>query len=306
MPLASVIMPSYNHEKHISEAIESVLNQSEKDLELIIVDDASKDSSPEIIKAYQEKDSRIRTIFHAQNKGIAKTVNDGIEHASGRFIAIVASDDIWICDKLEKQLKVLEENEDLVVCADNLVIDANSNAVENITAQKRGVSLKKRSGNIFKELLESNFVSGSSIILKRANLQGIGYDENYKYLSDWKFSLDLAKQYNYYFLPEPLVKYRIHGSNSIQQDGPGWLKDFALFGKDILEKYENDLPGRIKAKFLFRIGSYASCQKDFPKARKYFLKAVITYPYKIAYLQSLLLSFVGYPVVPKSLKRRIS
>lgn len=306
MPLVSVIMPSYNHEKYISEAIESVLNQSHKDLELIIVDDASKDSSGEIIKAYQEKDGRIQAIFHCQNKGIAVTINDGIERASGRYIAIIASDDIWVFDKLEKQLNVLEKDEDLVVYSDSLIIDSYGNLVVKRPAKKRSAPQWEKSGNIFKKLLAGNFVCGSSIIFKRANLKDIRYEERYKYVNDWKFALDLAKNYNYYFIPESLVKYRMHGKNSIRQDGQGWLKDFALFGKYLLEKYENDLSNKTKAKFLFRIGCDASYRVDLANARKYFWKAVMTYPFKIAYLKSFLLSFGNYPIMPKSIKRRVS
>jgi teichuronic acid biosynthesis glycosyltransferase TuaG len=78
-----------------------VLNQSWKDFELIIVDDASTDDSEQIIKSYQERDSKIHAIFHSDNEGIARTVNDGIGKALGEFIAFIASDDVWVTNKLE-------------------------------------------------------------------------------------------------------------------------------------------------------------------------------------------------------------
>src|SRR5665647_2754849 len=100
MPLVSVVMPSYNHEEFVSESIESVLGQDFDNLELIIVDDASTDSSRQIIQKYAEEDTRIRVILHEANRGIAKTLNDGTEAAKGKFIAIIASDDVWARDKL--------------------------------------------------------------------------------------------------------------------------------------------------------------------------------------------------------------
>lgn len=305
MPLVSVIMPSYSHERFISEAIEGVLNQSCQDIELIIVDDASEDNSKEIIKSYREKDRRIRAIFHDENRGIAKTFNDGIEEASGKFIAVTGSDDVWFKDKLEKQLEMLKKNEDLVVYSDSLVIDAQSNLVEKLPARKRNASKKKKSGKIFRELLGGNFICGSSMIFKKDNIKDIRFDEQFKYVNDYKFVLELAIKYEYYFIPEPLVKYRIHGKNCTLHDGTGWLNDFALIGKYLLDKYENELPTKVKAKFLFSIGCDACSRGDSGNGRKYILKAIMTYPFRIEYLRSLMLSFGRDSIMPKSLTRRI-
>jgi glycosyltransferase involved in cell wall biosynthesis len=298
-------MPSYSHERFISEAIEGVLNQSCQDIELIIVDDASEDNSKEIIKSYREKDRRIRAIFHDENRGIAKTFNDGIEEASGKFIAVTGSDDVWFKDKLEKQLEMLKKNEDLVVYSDSLVIDAQSNLVEKLPARKRNASKKKKSGKIFRELLGGNFICGSSMIFKKDNIKDIRFDEQFKYVNDYKFVLELAIKYEYYFIPEPLVKYRIHGKNCTLHDGTGWLNDFALIGKYLLDKYENELPTKVKAKFLFSIGCDACSRGDSGNGRKYILKAIMTYPFRIEYLRSLMLSFGRDSIMPKSLTRRI-
>jgi teichuronic acid biosynthesis glycosyltransferase TuaG len=112
MPVVSVVMPSYNHERFISRSIESVLGQEFDDFELIIVDDASGDASREIIQRYAAEDTRIRMIFHEANCGISQTMNDGIDAAKGKFIADTASDDVWAKDKLTKQLAVATSNED--------------------------------------------------------------------------------------------------------------------------------------------------------------------------------------------------
>ena len=99
MPLVSVIIPSHNHEKFVSEAIESVLGQDFDDLELIIVDDASTDASKQIIQKYEEEDARVRVILHETNCGISKTMNDGIESARGTFKALRNSRDSCIVTK---------------------------------------------------------------------------------------------------------------------------------------------------------------------------------------------------------------
>ena len=125
-------MSSYNHEKYISEAIESILNQSFKDFELIILDDFSKDNSRAIIETYQRKDKRIKAFFHEKNMGIASTMNDLLSKASGKYIAFIDSDDVWDQLKLERQLAILEKNDSLVVWSEGEIIDENSVPRENV------------------------------------------------------------------------------------------------------------------------------------------------------------------------------
>lgn len=253
MPLVSVIMPSYNHERYISEAIESVLTQTFTDLELIIIDDASKDNSRQIIEGFSKKDGRIKAIFHERNMGIARTLNDGIERAKGKFITFIASDDVWIKDKLEKQVRVLEENEDLVVWAEAEIIDANGNSTGEVFTQKYHPSARKKSGDIFEELLIGDFMHDR--ILKRENLGDIRFNEALKYLNDHQFDVDLASKYEYCFIPEPLVRYRRHGTNTTLSYGEvGWLKEQIIIGEYFLRKYSNKISKEVKSGVYLRMG----------------------------------------------------
>jgi len=275
MPLVSVIMPSYNHEQFVSEAIESVLNQTFTDLELIILDDASGDKSKEIIKTYQQKDSRIRTIFHNENRGIARTLNEGLEEAKGKFIAFFASDDVWARENLKKQLEVLEKNEDLVVWSESLVIDALGNPTGESFTQKNGASKKKKSGDIFEELLRGNYICGSSVILKRENLKDIRYDEQLKYLNDYKLMVDLARRYQFYFIPEPLAMYRIHGRNVTLSDREeGWPRDRIIIGQCFLREYGNEIPSRVKSKIYLSIGGAYLDLGEREKAKHYVYRGI--------------------------------
>lgn len=101
MPTVSVVMPNHNGGKYLRASIESVLNQTYSDLELIIVDDASTDDSIEIINCYQ--DERITKVFCDKNRHVAYTANQGLQLANGKYIARMDSDDIWMPEKLEKQ-----------------------------------------------------------------------------------------------------------------------------------------------------------------------------------------------------------
>jgi glycosyltransferase involved in cell wall biosynthesis len=251
MPLVSVIMPSYNHAKFLPEAIESVLGQTFEDFELIIIDDGSEDGSQEIIKDYSKKDNRVRAIFHAENLGISRTFNELIEKAKGDFISCIASDDLWVKDKLEKQLKIMEQDENLVVWTEGEIIDVDGHSTgEKFTQLYDGT---EKNGNIFDNLLSGNFIYGSSMMYKSENLKGIQIDENLKYLNDHKFFLDLAYRYNFHFIPEPISKYRVHGENTRFSDMEGWYKDYILLGKEITEEYGDKLASNENKKKLFHL-----------------------------------------------------
>src|SRR4051812_32920737 len=108
MPKVSVIVPSYNHDKFIKECIESILNQTFQDFEVIITDSASQDHTVDVIKSFS--DPRIQLFLQAQNEGITSAVNNCIKHSTGKYIAWINSDDIWNPRKLEVQVKYLDEH----------------------------------------------------------------------------------------------------------------------------------------------------------------------------------------------------
>lgn len=109
----SIIMPAYNAEKLISDSIESVLSQTYTNFELLVIDDCSKDQTIDIVEQFIEKDSRIKLIKKGKNQGVAFARNSGIDIAQGDFIAFLDSDDLWCESKLEKQVKLLNENIDV-------------------------------------------------------------------------------------------------------------------------------------------------------------------------------------------------
>ncbi len=109
-PLVSIITPLYNCEKYIEETILSVINQTYKNWEMIIVDDCSKDNGTEIVEKYQRKDNRIKLFKNEINLGGAGTRNKCIEKAKGKYIAFLDSDDLWKKEKLEKQISFMEKN----------------------------------------------------------------------------------------------------------------------------------------------------------------------------------------------------
>ena len=108
--LVSVIMPAYNAENYILDSIFSVLNQTYNNIELIIIDDCSSDNTPSLVREYCNNDPRIRMIVNSHNSGPGISRNNGIKVAKGRFIAFLDSDDIWLSEKINKQIFFMESN----------------------------------------------------------------------------------------------------------------------------------------------------------------------------------------------------
>jgi teichuronic acid biosynthesis glycosyltransferase TuaG len=274
MVLVSVIMLSYNHEKYVSDAIDSVLSQTFRDFECIIIDDCSKDNSKEIIRNYQRKDQRIRAFFHKTNMGIAPTKNDGLAEAKGKFIAFIDSDDIWIEKKLEMQLLVLRDDESLIVWSEGEIINESGIPTGKTFTQVLSAQNKKKSGDLFEELLHGNFIFASSVILKSDYAKENQFCEELRYFNDYKFMIDLSKDHSFFFSSEPLAKYRIHGKNAISSDKEGWIRDGVIVYTYILQKYDSFIPNRIKANLLLMVGWEYSYLGNKVAARRAIFKAI--------------------------------
>ena len=129
-PLVSVVMPVYNAERFLRQAVESVLNQSYQNIELIMVDDCSKDNSCQIMLEYAGKDRRVCAIRGEKNQGVARVRNRGIQLAKGEYIALLDSDDVWEKNKIERQIALLQEkNADIAYCSLDF-IDENDKKIK--------------------------------------------------------------------------------------------------------------------------------------------------------------------------------
>lgn len=305
MPLVSVIMPSYNHERYISEAIESVLNQTFTDFELIIIDDASKDNSKQIIESFRKNDDRIEVIFHERNMGIERTVNDCIEIAKGKFIALFASDDVWLPEKLEEQLKVFQRDPQVgLVYSDAYIINERKN--NEITKFSDTYTFYK--GDIYTKLLcaYSKFIPGLTIMVKKECFDRVGLlDPETHGIGDYDMLLRISKQYNVDFVDKPLAKYRQHSSN-ISLDTINMVKGVKIaidkaFKEDVNGSL-SDVKNKVYSDCYLMFATAFFNKGDFKKSRKNFKKAIKVYPKNFFRFNSLFLfsiSFSGPKVVKK-------
>ncbi len=202
MSIISVIIPVYNSEKTIQETLKSVLNQTFSDFEVIVINDGSQDSTLEIISSIQ--DSRLK-VFSYPNSGISPSRNRGLSHASGEFIAFLDHDDLWTPDKLESQLRALQENPQAAVAYSwtDLIDESN---------QFRGECARTNvTGNAHAKLLSANFLHTASnpLIRKEALIKVGGFDESVFGPEDWDLFLRLAAQYHFVAVPRTQVLFRV-------------------------------------------------------------------------------------------------
>ena len=279
MVLVSVLMGSYNHQRYISEAIESVLNQTFPDLELIIIDDYSTDNSRSIIETYQAKDKRVRAFFHEKNMGIANTINEGLKKVRGKFVSFIGSDDVWFPYKLERQLALIKNHEDQILWSEGEIIDGNGVPTGATFTGMHSAQNKKKSGNLFKEILWDNYIFGQSLLIKKDFIGNTLFDTSLRFLNDYKFIADLASKHEFFFSPEPLAKYRIHGGNSISKDRTCWLEDRILLYSYFLQRYGREISRNVKGILYMKIGSTYADLGRTDLAKQFYLNAISVDPF---------------------------
>jgi len=275
-PKISVIIPTYNRAHLIRRAIKSVLNQTYQDFEIIVVDDGSTDNTEEIIEEFQKYDKRIRYIQHKKNEGEAAARNTGIKIARGKFIANQDSDDKWLPEKLEKQMKAFE-NEPVEVGVVYTGFWRIQNNKKNYIPSSR---VTKKEGNIHEELLKENFIGTPASVVRRECFEKAGmFDEKLPHLVDWELWIRISKYYHFKCIDEPLlVSY--HTADSISTDDEALIDAFGLI---LVKHYDFFIKNRkIVSKLYYSFGINRFLKDDnYEKSRKYLIKSFKLYPYNM-------------------------
>ena len=211
-PKVSIAIPSYNHGKYISETIESILNQTFQDFEIIITDDGSTDNTVEVIKSF--KDDRIKLFVFEENQGACKALNNCIINSKGKYFAYISSDDVWENDKIEKQVKYLDENPSTpVVFTKVKIIDEESNQFTETDHYYYSIfeqENRPRSEWLNHFFYFGNIICHPSIMIKRSVYDEIGlYNERLVNMPDFDMWVRLSMKYNIHILDEKLTKFRV-------------------------------------------------------------------------------------------------
>lgn len=197
--LVSVILPTYNRAHTLLRAVNSVLNQTYKNLELIIVDDCSIDNTEEVVKNI--KDERIIYIRQACNKGAPVARNLGIKLAKGDYIAFQDSDDEWMVEKLEKQMKAFSRA--------SLKTGVVYTGFWRIEKEKKvyipNIRIGKKEVDIHNKLLKGNFVTTQVAVVKKECFENLGgFDERLPRFQDWELWIRISRHYKFFFIDEAL------------------------------------------------------------------------------------------------------
>lgn len=278
MKKISVIIPAYNAEKHLEDAILSVLAQTFQAFEIIVVDDGSIDNTAKVAKKYDVK------YLYQENEGASAARNRGIKAADGDYVAFLDSDDLWMPGKLEKQVALLRNSNYGMIYCDM------SHVVEGKTIYKSYLRERKYkfvgSGKIFQGLLQENFIFTPTVLIKREVIDIVGgFDEHYKICEDYKMWLKIAENHEMGFIDEPLVVRRRHEGNITKdkflhiQSALSLFKELAI---NIHDTRLKKIAQRELGKRFFEMGYYYWNRGELDNARSNFIEAASNNSFKAA------------------------
>lgn len=214
--LVSVVMTSFNSQKFIREQLESIKSQTHKNWELVVADDCSTDDSDKIIKKFIEenRDRKIVFLKNSANLGLAKNFENGLRHASGRYIAVCDADDVWLTDKLEAELRFLESGNYGMVYSDLAVVDENLRVTKKSFLKNYLSPLSNQKKDTFDELINENHIVGSTILFD-ARLKNILIPLSKFDIHDHWIAIIFSIFSTIGYLNRPTVFYRQHAGNLI-------------------------------------------------------------------------------------------
>lgn len=296
MKNVSVIIAAYNNAVYLKEAVESVLNQTYRDLEVIVVDDGSTDNTRGLIEGLQAGHPDIIRYIYQENQGPAPARNTGIRAAQGKFIAFLDADDIWLTEKLARQMECFARDSNIgFVYCDNIFVDENNAAMENYVRKVRLVE-----GDILLELFSDFFMITSGVILKRECIEKIGlFDEKLLVGEDYEYFLRLASRYKAGVVKEKLFRRRVHAKSLSRQDyildarnDINTLEFFLRNNPEFRMKYGKLAQARIAGYYFDFAYRLLEDGKNFSAFRN--LTAALRYQRSPRILKSLIMCFVPY------------
>jgi glycosyltransferase involved in cell wall biosynthesis len=222
-PLISVVVPTYNRAALIGETIHSILAQSFHNFELLVVSDGSTDHTETVVTSY--RDPRIRLVKQSNSGGPARPRNTGVENSRGKYVAFCDDDDLWMPEKLEKQVGLMEQQPNTGLCFTRGVTFGDVDFFSKWTFKNGNRT------NHFRSLLYGNFIANSSVLVRRSVLAEVGAFNTEKFLhgvEDYEMWLRIAYRHKLAWLNEPLIKYRIQSGGLGANRSRGTLKTMRI------------------------------------------------------------------------------
>jgi glycosyltransferase involved in cell wall biosynthesis len=295
-PTVSVIIPTYNRANLINKAIQSVLDQTYTDFEIIVVDDGSTDNTENVVKGFQ--DERIRYMYHKKNMGVSSARNTGIISAKGVFISFQDSDDVWLPKKLEKEIKIFESSIPKVGVVYSRLCRISNNEKTLFPLPEH----KIREGTIHNQLVKGNFVHGLTLIRKSCFEKVGTFDEQLPALEDWEIYLRISKYFDFRYLDETLI------ISYLKDEGLTLNLEIQIDATEkIIEKHfdEFNQQKRATADIYGFLASQLCLNGSLGEGRNYFLKAIRNDPINFRYYFAFIVSLLGLTFYKKILLLQI-
>jgi glycosyltransferase involved in cell wall biosynthesis len=276
-PLVSVIAVCFNQSRFVIECLESIGRQTYQNVELIIVDDCSQDDSVAVIRSWLDATQVTATfIAHTRNRGLCKTLNDGLARATGKYVSIIAGDDLYLPNKIEVQVELFEKLPASVgvVYSDALQIDQDGTVLPRKFIEAHRELPHMPEGQIFPILLQGNFIPAMTVLIRRQCFDAVGpYDETLLY-EDFDMWLRISRRFRFSFSPVISAKYRILPTSMMHtvMEENGWATlrtNFRIFEKCL---QTNGLTSEQRTSVGFRLKDIATrMYVEKCKGRNYYL-----------------------------------
>jgi alpha-1,3-rhamnosyltransferase len=217
-PLVTVIIPAYNHESYIEDCLKSVVCQTYQHLQIIVLNDGSQDNTGGVIEKFIGLQNRQIEYITKNNEGLCKTLNMGIERAKGKYIAFIASDDMWLPNRIEEQVIFLEQNSSIgLVFADAYFMRYYEPTTLKYSDYKTRINQhflnSIQNTNIYEALLVENIILALTVLIRKECFEKVGlFDVSLKY-EDYDMWLRVSRHYPIAYIDKPLAYYRTHDSN---------------------------------------------------------------------------------------------
>ena len=284
-PRVSVVIPAYNNAAYTTETVESVLAQTYRDFELIVVDDGSTDHTREAMAAYAD---RIQYVYK-ENGGACRARNLGLGRARGKLVACLDCDDLWLPDHLERSVAALEARQDqAMVFGPSYLIDGEGRKI-GVTNYKFDLD------RAYVDLLHENFIVAPSVVMRRACLERVGpFDERIFIPADWDLWLRLARQYPIGYIDAPTAQYRMVSNYTLRH-----VEQYVDETQYVLAKHldgdaiDQALHRKIKSRFNINYATLYREKGDMGEARLRLRQAIKSDPSSWAAYGHLGLSYMG-------------
>jgi glycosyltransferase involved in cell wall biosynthesis len=304
--LVSVFSVTYNQQEFIRESIESVLDQDYDNLEIVIGDDCSQDNTWPIVQEYQRNHpDKIKAFRNEQNLGITGNCNEVLKRCTGKYIAFIAGDDVWLPEKISKQVEVMEGNQSVVLCYHDIEV-FNSEDGKTLHFCNHGPSssppITGDTEKVAREVIEqgTSFLHAVSVMARRDSIPATGFDQRVPVASDWLMWIEIlaagGPKRKVEYIPDVLTRYRRHGSNvTLLQNRVDPLVTLAI----VESKYPRFVLSvqKYQSTIRYRYGQRMICNNELRTGRNFMLVSLrsgwvswkIFYWLAVSYIPSILL-----------------